>query len=201
MILLDSSTGIIHNVSSSDRSTLTIHFMRACRGSRLASARCFISVPQSDRRSDFVPANGGDIVQPSRLNFVREADFVLRFSKHYSISKHWEAKPSIFSENRENFATELRENFHLWCREFLLMQREFRLSTRFYKPCAAPLRTNFLYFVIRTSGCYAANSPVRSAGADFVGTACRYRPARWAGFRPRSGFRFSSVPVQIFIQA
>ena len=92
MILLDSSTGIIHNVSSSERSTLTIHFMRACRGSRLASARSFIFQPQSDRRSDFVPANGGDIVQPSRLNFVREADIVPRAPKHYSISKHWETR-------------------------------------------------------------------------------------------------------------
>ena len=92
MLLLDSSTGIIHNVSSSERSTLTIHFMRACRGSRLASARSFISQPQSDRRSDFVPASGGDFVLPAGQDFVREADFVPRFPKHYSISKHWETR-------------------------------------------------------------------------------------------------------------
>ena len=77
MILLDSSTGIIHNVFSSERSTLTIHFMRACRGSRLASARSFIfSVLQSDRRSDFAPANGEDFVLPTGQDFVREADIV-----------------------------------------------------------------------------------------------------------------------------
>ena len=102
MILLDSSTGIIHNVSSSERSTLTIHFMRACRGSRLASARCFISVPQSDRRSDFVPAVGGDIVLPAGQDFVREADIVPQYSNHYPTSKHWEAKSSFFCANRDS---------------------------------------------------------------------------------------------------
>ena len=91
MILLDSFTGIIHNVSSSERSTLTIHFMRACRGSRLASARSFIfSVPpQSDRRSDFVPAVGGDFVLPTGQDFVREADFVPQSAVAYLLPNPW----------------------------------------------------------------------------------------------------------------
>ena len=43
--------------------------------------------PQSDRRSDFVPANGGDFVLPAGQAFVREADIVPQYSKHYPTSK------------------------------------------------------------------------------------------------------------------
>ena len=70
MILLDSSTGIIHNVSSSERSTLTIHFMRACRGSRLASARSFIfSVPPSAPQERISSCPTGRISSAKRISF------------------------------------------------------------------------------------------------------------------------------------
>ena len=141
------------------------------------------SLPPSDRRSDFVPANGGDFVLPVGQDFVRATpgfrspislsstmsqsmgraspsgkrltkspppsdrwsvfacqaeavvrqrrlvgqrpDFVPQYTKHYPTSKHWEAESSIFCENRENFATELRENFHLRWREFPLRRENF----------------------------------------------------------------------------
>ena len=98
MILLDSSTGIIHNVSSSERSTLAIHFMRACRGSRLASARSFISVPPSAPQERISSAQRADFVLPVGLDIVREADFVPQYSKHYPTRKHREAESSIFCE-------------------------------------------------------------------------------------------------------
>ena len=67
-----------------------------------AEVALVISAPPSDQRSDFVPAVGGDFVLPGGQDFVREADFVSQYSKHYLTSKHWEAESSIFCENRES---------------------------------------------------------------------------------------------------
>ena len=42
---------------------------------------------------------------------------------------------------------------------------------------------------LRDSLC-ALLCPSAPTGADIVGTACRYRPAHRAGYRPQSGYRF-----------
>ena len=78
MILLDSFTGIIHNVFISERSTLTIHFMRACRGSRLASARSFIfSVPPSapQERISSPPTAGISSCPTGRISSAKRISF------------------------------------------------------------------------------------------------------------------------------
>ena len=120
--------------------------------------------PQSDQRSDFVPARGGDFVLPDGQDFVREADFVPQYSKHYPTSKPWEAKSSIFCKI-EKVSAQLRcagRGYEIspWTglREFppeveriSAAQREFRLSARYYTPAQLQLRTSFHYFVPPTS--------------------------------------------------
>ena len=56
--------------------------MRACRGSRLASARSFISLPPLSAPQERISsAQRADIVLPTGQDFVREADFVLPLSR------------------------------------------------------------------------------------------------------------------------
>ena len=167
------------------------------RGALLANFSLPPSAPQE--RISSPPTAGISSCPPGRISSAKRISFsdFPNITQLASIGRHVPWISSIFCENRENFATRLRENFHQWWREFPLRGENFACRRDFtiLRSSAAhefPLLRNS-YLVIRTSGCYAANSPVRSAGADFVGTTCRFRPALWAGFRPRSGFRFSTV--------